>query len=414
MLIAFFFSVVLAILTSIAVPVLENSKGARSKLDWLLRKTVNRHHAGTEDPTPPVTPDQAGTEDPTPPVTPDQAGTEDPTPPVTPDQAGTEDPRPPVAADHAGTEHPRPPVTVDHVVTTMRKFLLTLSDQQLVTGMGICISAYVSICSTQLYDFLNGCHLALLSFAVHVLTITTLRPQFRHNRGRARVHLRLALAGLNVVLLSPIFLHIAFTDSASFSLLQAYPASCLFTGALLGSTTPKGWVIFGLVVCLAVLSCAAVTACVFLDLDGPRRHWPVVRTMPYLSGVLVTICVIVALCMTSVRVSGVWLRNLVIDGSANVWGFGQILPVSMLLLAPLALVELKLPGWLHEIRYAYNPKSVARNADHEVGPQEKNSEYRLLGEGNMETQHECFLGCEPSELRLQKPSLLNRGYNIAE
>jgi hypothetical protein len=247
------------------------------------------------------------------------------------------------------SKEPRPPEIDDHVVTTMRKFLLTLSDQQLVTGISICISAYVSICSTQLYDFLNGCHFAILSFAVHALTITTLRQQFQHNRGQARVYIRLALVVLNMVLLSPIFLHITYIGGALDPLLEAYPASCLFTRALLRSTTLEGWVIFGLMVFLMVLSCIAVIAYVFLDLDGRRQHW-LVRNMPYLSGVLVTLCVIITLCITATRMSRAWLGNLVIDKSANVWGFGQVLPVVMLLLIPLALLELTLPSSrLHEI-----------------------------------------------------------------
>ena len=241
-------------------------------------------------------------------------------------------------------------MTVDQVVASLRKFLLTLSDQQLVTGIGICIAAYVSICSTQLHDFLNGCHLALLSFAVHALTMTTLQPQFRRNRGRARFYLRLVLAGVNVVLLSPIFFHTAFTRGGAFNeSLEVYPASCIFTGSLLENITPGGWAIFGAIVCLIVLTCAAVVAHVFLDVDGRKRRWRLVRILPYLSAGLVGVCVLLALCVTAMRISGISLGDLSTEGTANVWGFGQILPVALLLLTPLALLEMGSTGKCYHV-----------------------------------------------------------------
>jgi hypothetical protein len=274
---------VLAIFISIDVLLLENSKSARKKLHWLLCLTINRNRIR------------------------------------------------------------RNRVSVDRVVAAQRKFLLTLSDQQLVTGIGICVAAYVSICSTQLHDFLNGCHLALLSFAVHALTVLTLRPQFRQSRGRA--YLRLALAGVNVVLLSPILFHIALTTaSGAFdSSLEAYPACCLFNGAFLPLTTTKGWVIFGLVVLLVALAIATVLVYVFVDREGLRGRGLVVRILPYLAGSLIGVCVIFAVCVTTERLAGLTLKNLVVQGSANVWGFGQILPIAMLLLMPLALLEMELP-----------------------------------------------------------------------
>ncbi|CZR61590.1 uncharacterized protein PAC_11487 [Phialocephala subalpina] len=83
---------------------------------------------------------------------------------------------------------------------SLEKIVLTLSDQQLVTGPAMIVAALVQHCQLSCYEFQVVSSVAYLAATTHLTTLTILRQYFRENK-RAR-DLRAIGMSLNLVLLS--------------------------------------------------------------------------------------------------------------------------------------------------------------------------------------------------------------------
>lgn len=64
----------------------------------------------------------------------------------------------------------------------LKKFVLTLSDQQLVTGVAILVAGFANWCTMSVYELNMVVALAWFSSATHLATLDVLRGYFRQNR----------------------------------------------------------------------------------------------------------------------------------------------------------------------------------------------------------------------------------------
>jgi hypothetical protein len=101
---------------------------------------------------------------------------------------------------------------------TVERFMLALSDQQLVTGIAILVAVYVKNCSISVYSFQIAASLAWFSCTTHLSTLTVLRNYFdTHQKVRTwRVVAMLAL--LFLLVFSMVLSHSAtfYTNSGAY------------------------------------------------------------------------------------------------------------------------------------------------------------------------------------------------------
>ncbi|KAB2569917.1 N-glycosidase [Lasiodiplodia theobromae] len=64
----------------------------------------------------------------------------------------------------------------------LERFILTMSDQQLVTGIAIMVTIYTKSCDISIYSFQIAAALAWFSSTTHLATLTLLRAYFDHHR----------------------------------------------------------------------------------------------------------------------------------------------------------------------------------------------------------------------------------------
>ena len=69
-----------------------------------------------------------------------------------------------------------------HRRNRLERFILTLSDQQLVTGLGILIAGFSTLCTRQVYHFKIISALAWFSSTTHLSTLAVLRVYFMNHR----------------------------------------------------------------------------------------------------------------------------------------------------------------------------------------------------------------------------------------
>ncbi len=133
--------------------------------------------------------------------------------------------------------------TKENWIPVIEKLVLTLSDQQLLTGLAVLIAAFWTHCSISVYHFALVNDLAWFSSNVHLVTLSVLRRHLLANRvlRNWRVALMVAMA-LLLVASTVMQGHREWYDG------WPYDAQCFFEN-LIGNIggTPKHWMIVNLV-----------------------------------------------------------------------------------------------------------------------------------------------------------------------
>jgi hypothetical protein len=110
----------------------------------------------------------------------------------------------------------------------IERFVLSLSDQQLVTGLSVLLLGYIGLPASQgqinVLDFTNAVYLAWFSGVTHLITLYVLREYFRNP-----AHSVLRAIRLTTMLVFGLFLivSLAFTTQPGFGALNC-PAKCVF------------------------------------------------------------------------------------------------------------------------------------------------------------------------------------------
>lgn len=117
---------------------------------------------------------------------------------------------------------------------SLEKLVLTLSDQQLVTGPAMIVAALVQHCQLSCYEFQVVSSVAYLAATTHLATLTILRQYFRENK-RAR-DLRAIGMSLNLVLLS----YCLVISTASYAVDGSASVQCIMSS--LPSTGANAWI----------------------------------------------------------------------------------------------------------------------------------------------------------------------------
>ena len=122
----------------------------------------------------------------------------------------------------------------------VERFILSLSDQQLVTGLAILIAGYINRCSMSFYHFKTVAALAWFSSTTHLATLTLLRT-YLINHPRVRDWRVAAMLG--------IFALLALAQVLSYSTQdKSVPFHCAF-----GSLLPGGYDAFAIPSLVAVV-----------------------------------------------------------------------------------------------------------------------------------------------------------------
>lgn len=77
--------------------------------------------------------------------------------------------------------HPKKPLTKARREVAFEKFILALSDQQLVTGIAILVAVFANHCRTSIYELNIAISLAWFSCTTHLATLNVLHRYFRKN-----------------------------------------------------------------------------------------------------------------------------------------------------------------------------------------------------------------------------------------
>jgi len=217
-------------------------------------------------------------------------------------------------------------------MSTLQRILLTLSDQQLVAGLALSIAMYISMPVLQVHHLVLAFHLAILSFSVHALMITTLRRRVYEARNKQRCRLRVFFMMLNALSLAPFVYHIPYLPPFKSKEFNSYPACCVFSGSLYDQTNTPGWILFGLCVLLLLVIISILLAFAFMGLFGQERK------------VLQAICILIVMFGVVATISGTLsmaVRHLrIFDGDRGGWGFGQVFAIGLLALALLNMLEM--------------------------------------------------------------------------
>ncbi|KZL66064.1 hypothetical protein CI238_06248 [Colletotrichum incanum] len=97
--------------------------------------------------------------------------------------------------------------------TKYRQILLGLSDQLLVTSIGILVAIYVQICTMSLLCFNVGAELAFLASGVHMNCLVALGSYFEEHKRQARVRIYLMVFLLLFILVTNFFVYITWYNS---------------------------------------------------------------------------------------------------------------------------------------------------------------------------------------------------------
>ena len=238
------------------------------------------------------------------------------------------------------------------LLTGLRRLLLSLSDQQLITGLAMCATAYLRICDIQVWNFLVAWHMATLSFAVHCLTLFTLRDHFhdalvRDSRRSSRVPawLRLPLVLLNMLAILPATVHVAiFEGRPKNSELMSLKAACLLVPEWLHGAAAPGIVGFVMSVALAVGASVLLGVYVFGEVPSADSPRTLKRFLPHLTSFLVFCATALMLGTTGNLVWGPAIPGPEFEEDDDGWGFGQILAIFLLLLTGLQVWPIDVDG----------------------------------------------------------------------
>ena len=218
------------------------------------------------------------------------------------------------------------------------------------------VTAYTRVCSIQVFNFLVAWHMATLSFAVHCLTLLTLRDSFHDAARRGRrgdgdgprpspwpVGLRLVLVLANALAVGPPLAHSALTGGRLQDLLAA-PAACLLSPDVLRSASAHGIVAFSLTTALAIATCVMLGVYLFRRMPTARDPPSPRRFIPLAASFLVVVVVVFMLVTTGILVWGPPEPGLVFEDDDDSWGFGQILAIFLLMLTALQVLPVELEG----------------------------------------------------------------------
>jgi len=264
--------------------------------------------------------------------------------------------------------------------------MLGFADQQLVTGLSILIAGYVKYCEISVYHFSIVTDLAWLSSVTHMLTVSCLRDHFVENpciRDSRAIGMDCFLVMLAVSCVFEVYHNYLYPNTD-----WSAPLRCRFS-ADQGPPSPV-WVIH---LSLLLLSHPMSILCLYpqsslfkfcnkwvadrplLVWDGvvqkcteknrelkqlPRRN---IRQQCHGVGIYTTIlgCIVVAFAADFVKfffmdqcgylyyIVGIlqlfydrWRRDQLfpLDGSENTWGFGQLVPILLIVIPHLSTVKL--------------------------------------------------------------------------
>lgn len=105
----------------------------------------------------------------------------------------------------------RRPLADDDALSPYQAFLLAMSDQALMAGVGSLVALYAQICNgLSMFSFQVGISLARFCAGIHFNTLTALRVYFKHNRKQAVARIVLMMVFL-IISIPSVTLQIIFS-----------------------------------------------------------------------------------------------------------------------------------------------------------------------------------------------------------
>lgn len=228
--------------------------------------------------------------------------------------------------------HGSNPVTRDGWIRFLRKTLLSFSDQQLATGIGIQVAGWAQVCDMSFHHWATVYALASISHQTHFLTVLNLRPYFQANRRLSKIRISCML--INALLLISYGVIVSLGNAAVDIDSMSY-VYCVFhlhrhnddfgKNLSIKSVVFGVWALIGIV--FTLLSAA------FYLLKGRWSSF----TLGCAIGAVVPTVVLVGETLSSQQALGTyrWMDG---DDERNM-SFGQILPLLLLFLPILTALE---------------------------------------------------------------------------
>jgi hypothetical protein len=215
----------------------------------------------------------------------------------------------------------------------LRKLLLSFSDQQIITGIGIQGVGLVKMDSMVPYHFFIIWMLSLLSTATHLSTLLALVNDFK--RDWVLRWLRQFLMSINLIL-SCIF-GIFFLMSVLRSLESTLPISCVWTVPSRGAPKNAGISIAGTIGVIAG-NCIVYAAGVWY-LHSPKQRW---LKLVQVTGLTILIAIAIGAAIRVILLSQAFgTPSVPLNNTAEKdWSFGQLLPILLLLLPLMSAIEI--------------------------------------------------------------------------
>jgi hypothetical protein len=267
-----------------------------------------------------------------------------------------------VAADFSGDMYViicvKPnPQTKAFWIRVLDRFILSLSDQQLVTGVSILLIGFFKVPHISTYHFLLITNLGMFSCSAHLASVIILRRYFHEHPSVAKARIFLMLFFAFALIIAMIMAK-DITLGTSGSLTLQCPLRCTIV------IVPLEWAFFLTLVLLLLASYYSALAYVFPNGRIVFTTWLITKPAVLLERMMrsrsfhervmhwrpffptLVIAFILQLCWWAISFAlslairlRVFSKRLVI-GSENTWSFGQILAVLLIVLPFLNALEI--------------------------------------------------------------------------
>ncbi|KAF2801474.1 uncharacterized protein BDZ99DRAFT_469659 [Mytilinidion resinicola] len=230
-----------------------------------------------------------------------------------------------------------------------RKLLLSFSDQQLLTGLGIQSVGLAKMNTMVPYHFFIIWMLSLLATATHLATLLALVQDFKRDWVLRWLRQLLMLVSMSLSVVMGVFV----LKSVLHNLPPTLPIACVWdVPASKGSTSNAGLSIAGTIAVMAASAILFIISTWYLH-NRNNQKW--LKSIQVVGLILLAVMGVGAAVRVVLLSQAFGTPNLRLsDEGEKVWSFGQLLPLLLLLLPVVSSIEL----WRGEIR-------VGREAEEE-------------------------------------------------
>ncbi len=155
----------------------------------------------------------------------------------------------------------------EKLIEDNENLLLSLSDQQLVTGLAIMVALYLKTCSVSVFSFQIAVSVAYFSCCIHISTLTVLRDYFEKHKLMCYIRI-----GAMIALVSALLASIVLSQSYTFNTNPDWHFACAFNGFTFFVSNQTRWLQVGNLAMTLWLIVSAYGAALTEMVDDNYKH----------------------------------------------------------------------------------------------------------------------------------------------